>query len=167
MGPCGEDGVAVRVADEVGPGVADLVGVLVSVGVKLRVGVRVRLNVGELVGVPPDWTGVGVAVGPPGVVGVLVRVGVEVSVVAGVEPSCVTVGVWVRVRVGVDDIRGVDVGVLVDGGGGVNVGGTGPEPTRTMNCRDGPRLPPWSVNCTLHNVSPAGNSSRCVTCRQN
>ena len=53
-GPCGDDGVAVRVGDEVGPGVADRVGVRDNVGVELRVGVRVRVTVAELDGVLTD-----------------------------------------------------------------------------------------------------------------
>ena len=54
IGPCGADGVAVRVGDKVGPGVADRVRVGDKVCVGDRVGVRVRVLVAEFTGVLTD-----------------------------------------------------------------------------------------------------------------
>jgi hypothetical protein len=80
MGPCGDDGVADRVGDEVGLAVPDRVGVGVDARVAVRVGVRVRVSVAETVAVPPPGLKVGVSVGAPGVIGVLVLVDVDVAV---------------------------------------------------------------------------------------
>ena len=75
-------------------------------------------------------------------VGVVVRVGVRVG-----EGTFVGVRVRVGVPVGVKVLVGVGEGGV---GRGVNVGGTGPGPTRTMSCCKGPRLPAVSRKRTLN-----------------
>ena len=147
IGPVPMDGVAV--------GVGDCVALCVGVDVRMAVAVAVPgvFFVGDArsvaVGVDVADTRVNVDVGEAVADGGLDGVGVRDGVAVGV---------------GVAVARGV---VGTGEGFGVNVGGIGPEPTRTINCRSGPRLPPVSRSRTLSTVWLVGKDRVRVTKPQN
>ena len=179
------DGVAEgRAVDVTDPGEdeGEIVGVVVACNVAEGVMLRVGVRVGVVVDPPGLPVGTDVPVGDRVALGrgLELAVGVEFGVDEMVADTRVDVEVAnarVAENVGLGVNVTVDVGRMVevrvgecDGNAvtlGVNVGGIGPEFTRTMTCAIGPRFPAVSRRRTVSTVSPAANAKVLSTGIQN